>query len=91
MELAGFRNFRVLGRDSRAGNQDFRPGDVFGTVALVGDCPKAGKASRDRRNLQVGAGNLKAQVQKQFGNSAHADAANADEMHALYLGKHLAV
>ncbi len=37
---------------------------------------------------QVGAGDLVSQVEQHLGDTAHADAANADEMDALNLCKH---
>ena len=38
--------------------------------------------------LQIGTGNFVAKIQQHLGNTAHADATDADEMNTLNLGKH---
>ena len=43
---------------------------------------------RNVRGLQVGAGNPVTQVQQQFGDAAHADAANADKMNMIFFQIH---
>ena len=39
-------------------------------------------------DAEIGAGDLVAEVEQHFGDAAHADAANADEMNALNFRKH---
>ena len=81
-------DFRIVARDRGAGDDHFGSGDVLGAMAFEDDGAQRGQAMRDRRRLQVGAGNLVAEVQQHLGDAAHADAADADEMHALNFGKH---
>ena len=50
--------------------------------------PMAGETMRDGRGLQVGAGNLVAEVEQHFGDAAHADATDAHEMNTLNFGEH---
>ena len=57
-------------------------------MAFEGDGAHAGEAMGDGRGLEVGAGDLVAEVEQDFGDTAHADAADADEMNALNFGEH---
>ena len=50
--------------------------------------PSSASRSVTAELLQIGAGNLVAEVQQHLGDAAHADAADADEMNALNFGKH---
>ena len=50
--------------------------------------PSDFKRSVTEDRLQIGAGNLVAEVQQHLGNAAHADAADADKMNSLNFGKH---
>jgi hypothetical protein len=43
---------------------------------------------RDGRTFQIGTRNPIAEIQQYLGYTAHADAADADEMYLLNLGKH---
>src|SRR5947209_2165291 len=86
---AGGGDFRVVRLDGGAGDHNVSASNVFGAVSFKGDCAEVGEAFGDRRALKVRAGNLVAEVQQDFGNTAHADAADAYEMDALDFGKHV--
>ena len=64
------------------------PVDVGRLMALEGLCAEAREPLRYGGSLQVRAGNLVAEIQQNFGDAAHADAADAYEMDALNLGEH---
>ena len=84
---AGRGDFGIVGANRRADDNHFGAGDVVGAVAFEDDRAERGQTLGDRRGLQVGAGNLVAEVEQDLGNAAHADAADADEVHALDFGE----
>jgi hypothetical protein len=82
------RDFGILGRDGGAGHDHFRIRDVFGAMAFQDSCAKTGEALRHRRTFQVRARDLIAEVQQNFGNAAHPNAADAYEMDTLNFCEH---
>ncbi len=81
-------DFRIVFGDCRTGDNDFGSGDIFGAVTLEHDCSETRETLRDRRTLQIGAGNLVAEIQQDLGNTAHADPADAYEVDALDFCEH---
>lgn len=79
----GGLDFRIFRIDGRAGNDDRGAGDVFRGVAFVNGGAELRQPIGDLAAAQVGAGDFKAQVQQDFGNAAHADAADTDEVRVL--------
>ena len=51
--------------------------------------PRLARRCGDGGALEIGAGDLVAEVQQHLGDAAHADAADADKMDALNFGEHL--
>ena len=86
--LAGLGDFGIVGGDGGTGDHDFGAGDVLGACAPRRCGAQRRQALRDGGGLQIGAGDLVAEVQQDLGNAAHADAADAYEMDALDFGKH---
>ncbi len=82
-------NFRVFGAESRGGHNNVRSGDVRRCVSFENGDTQAGQAFSDGRTFQVGPGDAMSKIQQDFGDSAHADTADTDEMHALRADKHL--
>jgi hypothetical protein len=79
-----------LSRRSPTGDDDFGAGDVLRAVSLERWWRPFGQPLGDAP-LQVGAGDLVAEVQQHLGDAAHADAADADEMDALNFCKHAGI
>ena len=86
--LCGFDDLGIVRRDGRTGDHHLGAGNVLRGVAFEDGRAQAGQAMGDGRALQIGAGNLVAEIQQHLGDTAHADAADADEMNALNFGKH---
>ena len=82
-------DFRIVRRNGGAGHHHFGAGNIFGAVSLKNRGAQTGQALGDGRTLEVGAGDLVAQVQQHLGDAAHADAADTDKMNALNFGEHL--
>ena len=79
---ARFHQFRVVRLD-RAGHHDAVGAEHVGRgVAALHVDAERGQATRDRVVGLVGTGHLVAQRAQHFGDAAHADAADADEVHA---------
>src|SRR6202049_3228575 len=77
----------IVWRNGRAGHDHVGADNVFSAVSFKNHGTEADQALRDRRTLEVGTGNLVAEVQQHLGDTAHADAADSDEMNALNLGE----
>ena len=86
---AGLDHFRIGSPHGGAGNNHRRARDVAGFMALVDDGAKLREPIRDRAAAQVGAGDLHPLVEKDLGDAAHADAADANEVCVLRSGEHL--
>jgi hypothetical protein len=57
-------------------------------MALVNGCTHLGEPLGNRATAKVGAGDAHPQRQQDFGNPAHPDAANSNEVNVLLLNKH---
>src|SRR4051812_44481084 len=88
VNVAGGEDLRVVFSYRRAGDDDFRTGDIFHAVAFMNSGAEFGKALGNRAAAQVGARDLESKVEQDFGDAAHADAADSYKMHALDLRKH---
>src|SRR5438270_9544825 len=64
-----------------------RPFDLFGAVTLVDLRAKIGQPVRNRREPHIRSGYGISQCEQHFGDSTHADAANANQMNALEIVK----
>src|SRR5208283_2001031 len=80
-------DFRVVGLHRRGNNHDVRACDVFRLVAFKDRCAKILQPLGDRGELGVRTGNRIAQREQNFGDAAHADAADADHVNALKIAK----
>ena len=80
LRLQHFWVFRV---HCRAGDDHRRPGHVGRVVPFVNRRAQLRQPVSDGAALQIRAGNLHAQVEQDFGNAAHADAADTDEVRVL--------
>ena len=85
----GGQNFWILWAQSGCSHDYVRPGDVGGCVTLKNDGPQTRQTVGNGGTLQVGAGDAMTQVEKNFGNSAHTDATNTNEMYVLRADEHL--
>ena len=83
-----FGDLGIVRGNRGTGDDDFGAGDIFGAMAFEHGCAQAGQPLGDGGALQVGAGDLVAEIQQHLGDAAHADAADAYEMDALNLGEH---
>jgi len=79
----GFNDFRIALGDGGAGYDYRGTDDVVGVVAFIDGCAELGEAVSDGTTAEVGAGDLHAQAEKDFGDAAHADAADAYEVRVL--------
>ena len=57
-------------------------------MAFVDGGAELGEAVGDGAAAEVGAGDLHAKVEQDFGDAAHADAADSDEVDVLLLDEH---
>ena len=85
---AGFLDFRVRGIDRRAHHNRLRSCYVGRGVTLVNPGAERRQSIGGRAQLQVRAGDFISQVQQHFGDAAHANAADSDEVEVLRLKKH---
>ncbi len=88
VQAAGFRDLGIVNRNGGTGDNYVDSGDIRRSVPFESRCTHRCQALGDGRAFQVGAGDLVAKVQQDLGNTAHADATDADEMDALDLGEH---
>ena len=88
MPLARGCNFRVVFADGGAGNNHLCAFGVLSAVSFKDGCAQPRQTLGHGRKLEVGAGNLVSEREQNLGDAAHADAANADKMNALYLCEH---
>src|SRR5262249_34970643 len=65
-------------------HDDIGVGDVLGGVADENARAERFEPLRHCRRLDVAAAHLPAEIEQYFGDPAHADAADADEMHLLH-------
>ena len=80
VRLQHLRIFRVHGR---AGHDHCRSIHIGRVVPLVDSRAQCGEPVSDGATLQIGTGDLHAQIEQDFGNAAHADAADTDEVRVL--------
>src|SRR3954469_24205098 len=83
LELVSLGDLGIALRNGRTGDDDFGAVHILGAVSFEDDCAKMFEALRNRGGFEVGSGNLVTQVKQDFGDTTHANAANADEMDAL--------
>ena len=76
--LVRFDDFGILGIDGRRGHNDVRAFYVAGLVALVDHGAKILQTFGDGGGLGIRSGNRVAEGQQNFGDTAHADASDAD-------------
>ncbi len=88
MQLSRLADLGILGRNGRTGDDDFGCGDVIRVMSLKNGRAQTGESLGYGGSLEVGAGDLVAEVQQHFGNAAHADAADSHEMNALDFREH---
>jgi hypothetical protein len=81
-------NFRIVARDSGAGDDDFSSGEIFSAMTFKRNSAQSGKTMCDGRGLEVGARDLETKVKQHLGDTTHANAADAYEMDALDFGEH---
>src|SRR5580658_5715431 len=80
-------HLNVVGPHSGRDHHDVRAVHVFRLMAFSNRGAEIPQPLRDGRNLQVGAGNGVARGKQNFGDAAHAAAANSDEMDALEIAE----
>ena len=78
--LFGADNLGVVFGDGRGGHHHIGPFDPLATVALINLTAEPGEIFGDGRAAEIGSGDFVAKIQQEFGDPAHADAADADEM-----------
>ena len=89
LQLSRFQDFRVVGRHGRAGDHQVGAAHLLGPVPFEHPSAQLVQAGGDRRAPQVGAADaIRPQRQQDFGDAAHADAADTDEVNALRLKEH---
>ena len=82
-EPLGFDDLRVRPLDGGRDNDDVGSADVGRRVPLrYADAQLLLQPRRHQRSLRVRPADLEPEVGEQFGNAAHPDAADADEVHA---------
>jgi hypothetical protein len=84
----GFDYFRIGSIDRGAGDDDGCADHVSCRVALIDGCAELCQPISDRAALEIGAGDLHAQTEQNLRNSAHTDAADADEVRVLGDSEH---
>ena len=87
-QAAGFDDFRIIGANRGADDDRIRAGDIFRGVPFVNDGSEYRQALGDGGELRVGSADAIAQFEENFGQSAHADSTDTDEVDRLRLEKH---
>ncbi len=87
LSFVRFDDFGIVLLDRRRGHYDVRAFDVDGFVAFVDRGAEILQALGDVRGFGVRAGNGIAQRQQDFGDAAHADAADTDQVNALKIAE----
>jgi len=85
----GLDNLRIVVVDRGGDDHHIHVLQVFRLVADADPCTEAGEPLGDFGGAQIGAGNLVPQIEEHFGDAAHADAADADEVNFLYFPVHV--
>ena len=85
---AGLDDLGVAVADRRTCYHDSSAGDMARLVAFIDNGAELRQPVGDRGAAQIGTGDLHLLVQQDFGDTAHADAADANEMCVLGGGKH---
>jgi len=83
-----FEDFWVEGTDGGAGDDNCGVADVGGCVALVDGGAEGGESIGNGSAAKVRAGDGDAEVEEDFGDTAHADSADADEVRVLGCCEH---
>ena len=83
-----FVDLGVVRRDRRRHHDHVDVADVRGIVAVPHADAERRQPIGDVGALRVGSGHVVAEVCEQFGDPAHADAANADEMNPPCAAQH---
>ena len=82
-----FDDFGIVGDDGGRSDHHVSAVDVDGFVRVENGGAEFGEAFGDGRRLAVRTGNGIAEGEQDFGDAAHADAADADEMDALKIAE----
>ena len=80
MQAAGLQHLRVFPVDGRRRDHNVRPGHILAMVAGGYGTAKLREPLGDGRRAQVGTGNGIAEIEQEFSNAAHANAADTDKM-----------
>ena len=87
LPVVRFDDFRIVGLHGGGSHLHVGAIGVRRLVTPINRGAQVFQPFRDVRKLYVGPGNGIAQGQKDFGDAAHADAADADQMNALEIAK----
>src|SRR4029077_17373769 len=82
-----FDELGIVAMDGGAGDHDMSALNLFGAVALINLRAEVGQPVGDRREPHIRARYGISQGEQHFGNSTHADAADAHQMNALEIVK----
>ncbi len=85
---AGFLHFRIVGVHRGAGYDHRCAGDVTGFMAFIHNGAQLHQPLSDRRAAQIGSGNFHVLIEQNFGDTTHADSADANEVCVLRGCKH---
>ena len=84
-----FHHFRIIGAHSGADHHGFGSGrDSLPRAPSIDHGSARGEPLRDGRALEIGTADRVPQFEQHFGQSAHADPADTDEVNVLALEKH---
>ena len=83
-----FGDFGILRGNRGTGDNDLGARDVFRAMSFKDGRAQPGQPLGHGGTLQIGAGNLVAEIEQHLGNAAHADAADAYKMNTLNFGEH---
>ena len=78
----------LSGRTAELYTTILAPAKIRGRVTFVNHRAACGQTLRGGREFQIGTGHRIAHIQQHFGEAAHANAADADEVNGLGLKKH---
>ncbi len=84
----GLEHLGIVRVDRRARHHHRCASDVGRVVAFINSRAQLRQPVGHRAALEIGAGDLHAQIEQNLGNAAHADAADTDEVRVLRCGKH---